>query len=879
MEVVRNSFMPGDPRLIDQIVYELKSQGIFDQFRKECISDVDTKPAYQNLRQRVEGSVSSFLKQQKWRPDMNKNQVREMLRKSIHESGYLETGVERIVDQVVNPKINSVFLPQVEDVVYRFLGIERPDKDNKKGPLKIITQNDLLPTDLEAVSPESTHNDKKDDSNLDDSINLDESKVEEDESPPFEPLDEQSSYVPQEENSVDSHMSGFSGLASHDSNNSVEMKNTECSNQDSHISHNSSESRLSIVTSEDNTKMEICEETNQSKSATIAESNPSVTEADSNNDRKLDEKSSKHRSDDKKRSSEKYSSRDKDKERKHSTSSGSNKDKPRHSSSSSSRDKDKDKKDYKSSSSKSASKDKDKDKSRSSSSGNRHGSSKDKSTSKSSSSSSNKDKDSSRDKDKSKSSSSTHRSKSSSSSDKYKKHSSSSSSKKDKDKDRKKETKKDDHYSSREKKSDRRSTDRDSNDGQSSKQGNNSCGEQQSSQSQKSSQESSKSTNGNGSGESGNSDGLESKTVNLSEIVVPPKVKLYKPKFASNFQEARRLMKIRKKLAKLEKQQQLGLASFEAIEIKTKPSPEKVELEEEVLKSSTISQESFEALEARLLQEMSNIDYNTYESPDDDDYERFSLKDTNIVEDTIVREVIIKEPEVIQSEETLKIDEPELQTPAEPETPKINDVPEVEAPTVPETPNREETLTDDLPIEESEKATPLKTLTVPLSDCLLLKNKNIQSQDECLYLEPPTQSELSAIDLLHKRIQRIEDDILRRSSKVDKTVDAMNRKRKIPAKNQQKKMNESLQKRMACSKVNNNKVKSTEIPTNNNFPLPLSPSDSESNEKKEELSEVPLKRRRRSGQKSNQRYSSDDLYKPRPIFASTRRRGAQPKGE
>lgn len=85
MEVVANNYLPGDQHLVEKIVYELKSQGIFDQFRKECFADVDTKPAYQNLRQRVEGSVSSFLKDQRWKPDMNKNQVREMLRKKITE--------------------------------------------------------------------------------------------------------------------------------------------------------------------------------------------------------------------------------------------------------------------------------------------------------------------------------------------------------------------------------------------------------------------------------------------------------------------------------------------------------------------------------------------------------------------------------------------------------------------------------------------------------------------------------------------------------------------------------------------------------------------------------------------------------------------------
>lgn len=38
-----NTLLPGDPRLVDHIVGEVKSQGIFDQFRKECIADVDTK--------------------------------------------------------------------------------------------------------------------------------------------------------------------------------------------------------------------------------------------------------------------------------------------------------------------------------------------------------------------------------------------------------------------------------------------------------------------------------------------------------------------------------------------------------------------------------------------------------------------------------------------------------------------------------------------------------------------------------------------------------------------------------------------------------------------------------------------------------------------
>ncbi|KAG8227185.1 hypothetical protein J437_LFUL003391 [Ladona fulva] len=176
MEVSTLQLPPGDPGLIDKIVCQLKSNGIFDQFRKECIADVDTKPAYQNLRQRVEGSVSSFLSNQEWKPDLNKNQLRDSLRKNIHESGFLDIGVERIVDQVVNPKIYTVFFPKVEDVVYGYLGVEKPKKgvdipnglrenaakfdEPPKQEKKFVSLKDLLPTDLDPISPEKFDSDE-----------------------------------------------------------------------------------------------------------------------------------------------------------------------------------------------------------------------------------------------------------------------------------------------------------------------------------------------------------------------------------------------------------------------------------------------------------------------------------------------------------------------------------------------------------------------------------------------------------------------------------------------------------------------------------------------------------------------------------------------
>ncbi|GFO50242.1 biorientation of chromosomes in cell division protein 1-like protein [Plakobranchus ocellatus] len=133
-----------DGKAIQEVINKVKSQGLFDQLRKECLTDVDTKPAYHNLIQRVEKFVEKFLSGQNWSANVNKNQLRESLRRQLNNSGVMTIGVERIIEQVVNPKILLGIKPKIDEAVCEHLGIDLKARQEERQRRKQEHQNFMV---------------------------------------------------------------------------------------------------------------------------------------------------------------------------------------------------------------------------------------------------------------------------------------------------------------------------------------------------------------------------------------------------------------------------------------------------------------------------------------------------------------------------------------------------------------------------------------------------------------------------------------------------------------------------------------------------------------------------------------------------------------
>jgi len=131
--------------LVEGTVNKLKTNGMFDQMRRDCLADIDTKPAFQNLEQRVLSHVKNCLELEVWNPNVNKNQLRSKIRTSLLQSGILNTGIEHILHQVVDTKMQSSFQPNIAQFIQE--NMENLKKELE--PAKEVEKNEENPENEE----------------------------------------------------------------------------------------------------------------------------------------------------------------------------------------------------------------------------------------------------------------------------------------------------------------------------------------------------------------------------------------------------------------------------------------------------------------------------------------------------------------------------------------------------------------------------------------------------------------------------------------------------------------------------------------------------------------------------------------------------------
>lgn len=159
----------------------------------------------------------------------------------------METGVSRIVDQIIEQKMDYI-QSKVEEILYQYVGIEKQNMKKEKeenGTLEIDT--DLLPTDLEQVSPDS---DKKSTEAVEEEV------IEDFESPAFEPIVNETIM---EEKNQNSNLSAISGLTSDGITSQDSQTEKVLEKDETMLSQVSSSEKISVETPNNDDGM-ICEE-------------------------------------------------------------------------------------------------------------------------------------------------------------------------------------------------------------------------------------------------------------------------------------------------------------------------------------------------------------------------------------------------------------------------------------------------------------------------------------------------------------------------------------------------------------------------------------------------------------------------------------------
>ncbi|XP_066929444.1 biorientation of chromosomes in cell division protein 1-like 1 [Clytia hemisphaerica] len=149
-----------DPQItINDVVNNVKSEGIFDQFRKECIEEFENMESFNQLKQTVENHVASFLSKRRFSELLQKNLLRTELRNHLNKSEVLLNGIQRLVDEVLSLKGHG-FCLKIDKQVDQFLNPQTTTQVEQNRHSVNLVQNlvNETPVSTEEISHHITPN-------------------------------------------------------------------------------------------------------------------------------------------------------------------------------------------------------------------------------------------------------------------------------------------------------------------------------------------------------------------------------------------------------------------------------------------------------------------------------------------------------------------------------------------------------------------------------------------------------------------------------------------------------------------------------------------------------------------------------------------------
>jgi hypothetical protein len=97
------------------IVKEFKANGNFDQFRKDCFTEITSQPSFEQLTLTVDDLVQKFLREQS--QYLRKHEMRDLLRRRLNDNYQLNSGINALLNQIIDAKIETSFKPIIESMV------------------------------------------------------------------------------------------------------------------------------------------------------------------------------------------------------------------------------------------------------------------------------------------------------------------------------------------------------------------------------------------------------------------------------------------------------------------------------------------------------------------------------------------------------------------------------------------------------------------------------------------------------------------------------------------------------------------------------------------------------------------------------------------